>query len=60
MMHVSGTGGAPKYGFIPQMPLTSVTPPVNVLDNMTYCQPRVRAVFCVLCLRYLAKPARQL
>lgn len=43
MMHESGTGGAPKYGIIPQMPLTSVDPPVNILDNLTYSQPRVRS-----------------
>ncbi|GLA38868.1 hypothetical protein AnigIFM63309_006186 [Aspergillus niger] len=41
MMHESGTGGAPKYGLIPQMPLTSVESPVNLLDNLTYSQPRV-------------------
>ncbi|KAL1872506.1 hypothetical protein Plec18167_006624 [Paecilomyces lecythidis] len=41
MMHESGTGGAPKYGLISQMPLTSVAPPVNLLDNLTYSQPRV-------------------
>ncbi|GIJ87566.1 hypothetical protein Asppvi_006476 [Aspergillus pseudoviridinutans] len=41
MMHESGTGGSPKYGLIPQMPLTSVSPPVNILDNLTYSQPRV-------------------
>jgi hypothetical protein len=41
MMHESGTGGAPKYGIIPQMPLTSIDAPVNVLDNQTYSQPRV-------------------
>ncbi|RAL10842.1 uncharacterized protein BO97DRAFT_444331 [Aspergillus homomorphus CBS 101889] len=41
MMHESGTGGAPKYGIIPQMPLTSIAPPVNLLDNLTYSQPRV-------------------
>ncbi|KAL4810093.1 glycosyl hydrolase family 92-domain-containing protein [Aspergillus unguis] len=41
MMHESGTGGAPKYGVIPQMPLTSIDPPVNILDNLTYNQPRV-------------------
>ncbi|PYH41923.1 uncharacterized protein BP01DRAFT_406290 [Aspergillus saccharolyticus JOP 1030-1] len=29
MMHESGTGGAPKYGIIPQMPLTSIAPPVG-------------------------------
>lgn len=41
MMHESGTGGEPKYGLIAQMPLSSVDGPVNVLDNMTYSQPRV-------------------
>ncbi|KAJ5549124.1 hypothetical protein N7513_006358 [Penicillium frequentans] len=41
MMHESGTGGAPKYGLIAQMPLTSVEAPVNILDNQTYSQPRV-------------------
>ncbi|KAL3496950.1 glycosyl hydrolase family 92-domain-containing protein [Aspergillus germanicus] len=41
MMHESGTGGAPKYGIIPQMPLTSFSPPVNILDNLTYSQPRI-------------------
>ncbi|KAK7749665.1 hypothetical protein SLS53_000243 [Cytospora paraplurivora] len=41
MMHESGTGGAPKYGIIPQMPLTDIDPPVNLLDNRTYFQPRV-------------------
>ncbi|KAL6240098.1 hypothetical protein BDW75DRAFT_235927 [Aspergillus navahoensis] len=41
MMHESGTGGAPKYGIIPQMPLTSIDPPVNILDNLTYSQSRV-------------------
>ncbi|PCG95416.1 Alpha-1,2-mannosidase, putative [Penicillium occitanis (nom. inval.)] len=41
MMHESGTGGAPKYGVIPQMPLTSIEAPVNLLDNQTYAQPRV-------------------
>jgi Putative alpha-1,2-mannosidase len=41
MMHESGTGGSPKYGLISQMPLTTVDAPVNVLDNLTYSQPRV-------------------
>lgn len=41
MMHESGTGGAPKYGVIPQMPLTSIEAPVNLLDNQTYAQSRV-------------------
>lgn len=44
MMHEHGTGGNPKYGIIPQMPLTSVAAPVNVLDNTTYSQPRVSAI----------------
>ncbi|KAI1798496.1 glycoside hydrolase family 92 protein [Daldinia bambusicola] len=39
MLHESGTGGAPTYGLIPQMPLTSLED-VNVLDNLTYMQPR--------------------
>lgn len=34
--------GGPKYGTTAQMPLTSVAPPVNILDNTTYMQPRVR------------------
>lgn len=41
MMHESGTGGFPKYGIVPQMPLTSVAAPVNLLDNHTYWQTRV-------------------
>lgn len=41
MMHESGTGGAPKYGIISQMPLTTIDPPVNLLDNTTYWQKRV-------------------
>lgn len=40
MLHVSGTGGAPTYGLIPQIPLTSIEG-VNVLDNLTYMQERV-------------------
>ena len=39
-MHESGTGGFPKYGIIPQMPLTTIAPPVDVLDNRTYWQAR--------------------
>ena len=39
MLHESGTGGAPKYGLVPQMPLTTLEG-VNVLDNLTYMQPR--------------------
>lgn len=41
MLHESGTGGAPKYGVISQMPLTNIAEPVNVLDNRTYWQRRV-------------------
>ena len=41
MLHVSGTGAYPKYGVIPQMPLTTIAAPVNVLDNTTYWQERV-------------------
>jgi hypothetical protein len=40
MMHVSGTGGGPKYGFPSQMPLT-VVDGVNIMDNRTYWQTRV-------------------
>ncbi|KAI1443281.1 glycoside hydrolase family 92 protein [Annulohypoxylon stygium] len=40
MLHESGTGGAPTYGLIPQMPLTTLEG-VNVLDNLTYMQTRV-------------------
>ncbi|KAJ4352409.1 uncharacterized protein N0V89_007757 [Didymosphaeria variabile] len=39
MLHESGTGGAPTYGLIPQMPLTTLEG-VNLLDNITYMQPR--------------------
>ena len=39
MLHESGTGGAPTYGVVPQMPLTTLEG-VNVLDNLTYMQPR--------------------
>ena len=41
MMHESGTGGFPKYGIIPQMPLATVDAPVNLLDNQTYSQARI-------------------
>lgn len=36
-----GTGGFPKYGVVAQMPLTDISPPVNILDNSTYLQSRV-------------------
>lgn len=42
MLHESGTGGAPTYGLIPQMPLTTIEG-VNLLDNLTYMQPRIGA-----------------
>jgi hypothetical protein len=42
--HESGIGGAPKYGVVPQMPLTTLEG-VNVLDNLTYMQPRVQQDF---------------
>lgn len=40
MMHESGTGGAPKYGIVSQMPLITIEAPVNILDNTTYWQNR--------------------
>ncbi|KAK7514728.1 glycosyl hydrolase [Phyllosticta citriasiana] len=39
LLHESGTGGGVKYGVVPQMPLTTLDG-VNVLDNLTYMQPR--------------------
>lgn len=42
LMHESGTGGGAKYGFPAQMPLTTIEAPVNLLDNETYWQDRVR------------------
>ena len=47
MMHESGTGGAPKYGVVSQMPLVGTLSDeggggaINILDNRTYWQPRV-------------------
>jgi len=43
LMHQSGTGGGPKYGFPSQMPLTDIHGHVNLLDNRTYWQSRVRS-----------------
>lgn len=40
MLHESGTGGGPKYGFPAQMPLSNLDN-VNLLDNRTYWQKRV-------------------
>lgn len=42
LMHESGTGGGAKYGFPSQMPLTTIDGDVNLLDNRTYWQTRVR------------------
>jgi predicted alpha-1,2-mannosidase len=39
LTHVSGTGGGPVYGVVSQMPLATLDG-VNVLDNLTYMQPR--------------------
>lgn len=44
LMHESGTGGGAKYGFPAQMPLTTIGAPVNLLDNLTYWQERVRGI----------------
>jgi putative alpha-1,2-mannosidase len=41
LMHESGTGGGPKYGFPSQIPLGTIEAPVNLLDNVTYWQDRV-------------------
>ncbi|KAL5113351.1 hypothetical protein ACEQ8H_008779 [Pleosporales sp. CAS-2024a] len=40
LLHASGTGGGPKYGFPSQMPLTKIHGHVNLLDNRTYWQQR--------------------
>lgn len=40
MMHVSGTGGAPTYGLVSQMPLYGDLSDVNLADNVTYWQNR--------------------
>ncbi|EME38293.1 glycoside hydrolase family 92 protein [Dothistroma septosporum NZE10] len=40
MMHVSGTGGAPTYGTVAQMPLFGNLVDVNLADNNTYAQNR--------------------
>ncbi|KAK7967860.1 uncharacterized protein PG986_002137 [Apiospora aurea] len=49
MLHESGTGGAPKYGVVSQMPLVGslssseegAPGTINILDNRTYWQQRV-------------------
>jgi putative alpha-1,2-mannosidase len=40
MTHVSGTGGAPTYGLISQMPILGDLSKVNLADNTTYWQNR--------------------
>jgi putative alpha-1,2-mannosidase len=40
MFHESRMGGAPKYSVIPQKSLANLVG-VNVLDNLTYMQPRI-------------------
>ncbi|KAI4645776.1 hypothetical protein J4E93_005354 [Alternaria ventricosa] len=40
MTHVSGSGGAPTYGLISQMPLYGNLASINLADNMTYAQNR--------------------
>ncbi|EPQ25632.1 uncharacterized protein PFL1_06812 [Pseudozyma flocculosa PF-1] len=40
MMHVHGTGGAPTYGIISQMPIYGSLDAVNLADNTTYWQNR--------------------
>lgn len=44
LMHESGTGGGSKYGYPAQMPLTAIDGDVNLLDNRTYWQKRVRSM----------------
>jgi putative alpha-1,2-mannosidase len=44
LLHESGTGGGPKYGYPAQMPLANLEG-VNLLDNLTYWQTRVSS-FC--------------
>lgn len=41
MMHLSGTGGTPKYGVVSQMPLVGDLSSINVGDNKTYSQKRI-------------------
>ncbi|XP_014550633.1 glycoside hydrolase family 92 protein [Bipolaris victoriae FI3] len=40
MTHVSGSGGAPTYGLVSQMPILGNLASVNLADNMTYAQNR--------------------
>ncbi|KAN0063265.1 hypothetical protein ACQY0O_004429 [Thecaphora frezii] len=44
MMHVHGTGGAPTYGIISQMPIYGSLDAVNLADNTTYWQNRSLAL----------------
>lgn len=40
-MHLSGTGGTPKYGTVSQMGLVGDLDKYNLADNATYAQNRV-------------------
>lgn len=40
MLHLSGTGGTPKYGVVSQMPLVGDLSSINLGDNKTYSQKR--------------------
>ncbi|KAF2851113.1 glycoside hydrolase family 92 protein [Plenodomus tracheiphilus IPT5] len=40
MTHVSGSGGAPTYGLISQMPLLGTLSNINLADNTTYATNR--------------------
>jgi putative alpha-1,2-mannosidase len=44
LLHESGTGGGPKYGYPAQMPLATLEG-VNLLDNLTYWQTRVSSLY---------------
>jgi putative alpha-1,2-mannosidase len=44
LLHESGTGGGPKYGYPAQMPLATLEG-VNLLDNLTYWQTRVSSFY---------------
>ncbi|KAH9879915.1 hypothetical protein J1614_001939, partial [Plenodomus biglobosus] len=44
MMHVSGSGGAPSYGLISQMPLLGNLVEINLADNSSYAVNRSLAL----------------
>lgn len=41
LMHLSGTGGTPKYGVVSQLPLVGDISSLNLGDNSTYSQERI-------------------